>query len=116
MRQDAFRGLRDRSADPGRGARRRKLAPAHLWTGSGGSVQGSQLELYLLRVLAERIFADSRSGDLWRQMRRAAAVTIALESAKHTGGRAGTVAIAFGLSESGAARDFFPISPGITGR
>ena len=72
-----------------------------------GNVRGSQLELYLLSVLAEQIGHDSHSGDLWRQMRGAAALTIALESARRTGVRAVTVAIDFGLSECEAAADFF---------
>jgi len=72
-------------------------------------MQAAQLELHLLRVLAEQIGADSRSGDLWRQMRGVAALTIALESAKRTGVRAVTVAIDFGLSAYDAAADFFRV-------
>ena len=41
-----------------------------------------------LTVLAEQIGADARSGDLYRQMRGAAALNVALESARRTGIRA----------------------------
>jgi hypothetical protein len=71
--------------------------------------QAAQLEPYLLRVIAEQIGADSRSGNYWRGMRGAAALNIALESAKRTGVRAVTVAIDFGLSEYDAAADFFRV-------
>jgi hypothetical protein len=74
-----------------------------------GPLHAAELERYLLSMLAEQIGADSRSGDLWRQMRGAAALTIALEGAKRTGVRAVTVAIDFGLSECEAAADFFAV-------
>lgn len=71
--------------------------------------QAAQLEPYLLRVIAEQIGTDSRNGSWRRDMRGAAALTIALESAKRTGVRAVTVAIDFGLSEYDAAADFFRV-------
>ena len=72
-------------------------------------MRAEHLELHLLRVIAEQIGADSRNGNWWRNMRGAAALTIALESAKRTGVRAVTVAIDFGLSEYDAAADFFRV-------
>ena len=71
--------------------------------------QAAQLEPYLLRVIAEQIGAVSQNGNWWRNMRGAAALNIALESAKRTGVRALTVAIDFGLSEYEAAADFFAV-------
>ncbi len=72
-----------------------------------GRVDGAEVELYLLSALAEQIGGDPRSGDIFRQMRGAAALNVALESARRTGVRAVTVAIDFGLSRCEAVGDFF---------
>src|SRR5260370_14673973 len=72
-------------------------------------MRAEHLELHLLGVIGEQIGGDSRNGNWWRNMRGAAALTIALESAKRTGVRAVTVAIDFGLSECEAAADFFRV-------
>ena len=72
-------------------------------------MRAEHLELHLLRVIAEQIGADSRNGNYWQGMRGAAALRIALESAKRTGVRAVTVAIDFGLAEYDAAADFFRV-------
>jgi hypothetical protein len=69
----------------------------------------AQLEPYLLRIIAEQIGADYQQGNTWRKMRGAAALTIALESARRTGVRAVTVAIDFGLSSCDAAVDFLAV-------
>jgi hypothetical protein len=73
-----------------------------------GRITGLEVELFLLSVLAEQIGGDSRSGDLFRQLRGAAALNIALETAWRTGIRAVTVAIDFGTSHCEAA-DFFTV-------
>jgi hypothetical protein len=74
-----------------------------------GRVHAAELELYLLSALAEQIGAESRTGDMWRQMRGADALNVALESARRTGFRAVTVAIDFGLAECDAVADFFAV-------
>ena len=74
-----------------------------------GRVRAAGLELYLLSVLAEQIGGDPRlSGDLFRQMRGAAALNVGLETARRTGIKSITVAIDFGTAECEAA-DFFAI-------
>ena len=72
-----------------------------------GRITGTEIELFLLSVLAEQIGADSRSSDLFRQMRGAAALNVALETARRTGITAVTVAIDFGTSQSEATTEFF---------
>src|SRR5277367_4780472 len=73
-----------------------------------GRVRAAELELYLLSVLAEQIGGDPRaSGDLFRQMRGAAALNVGLEAARRTGIRAITVAIDFGASRCEQITDFF---------
>jgi hypothetical protein len=58
-------------------------------------------------VLAEQIGGDPRSsGDLFRQMRGAAALKIGLETARRTGIKSLTVAIDFGIAECEAAEFF----------
>ena len=73
-----------------------------------GRITGLEVEMFLLSVLAEQIGGDPRSADLFRQLRGAAALNIALETAWRTGIRAVTVAIDFGASHSEAA-DFFGV-------
>jgi hypothetical protein len=73
-----------------------------------GRITGLEVEMFLLSVLAEQIGGDARSGDLFRQLRGAAALNVALETAWRTGIRAVTVAIDFGTSDSEAA-DFFAV-------
>src|SRR5208282_3378241 len=73
-----------------------------------GRVRAAEVELFLLSVLAEQIGGDPRlSGDLFRQMRGAAALNVGLETARRTGIRAITVAIDFGTSQCESAPDFF---------
>ncbi len=72
-----------------------------------GRVDGAEIERHLLSAMAEQIGGDPRSGDIFRQMRGAAALNVALESARRTGVSAVTVAIDFGMSRCDAAADFF---------
>jgi hypothetical protein len=72
-----------------------------------GRITGTEVELFLLSVLAEQIGGDPRSNDLFRQMRGAAALNVALEAARRTNIRAVTVAIDFGTSHFEATSDFF---------
>jgi hypothetical protein len=72
-----------------------------------GRISGAELEMFLLSVLAEQIGGDQRSGDLFRQLRGAAALNVALETARRTGIKAVTVAIDFGTSHCDASADFF---------
>jgi hypothetical protein len=74
-----------------------------------GRIDGTEVEMFLLSVLAEQIGGDPRSGDLFRQLRGAAALNVALETAWRTGIRAVTVAIDFGTSQCEAAADFFAV-------
>ena len=62
--------------------------------------------MFLLSVLAEQIGGNQRSGDLFRQLRGAAALNVALETAWRTGIRAVTVAIDFGTSHCETSRIF----------
>ncbi|MGH7924722.1 MAG: hypothetical protein ACREQH_09045 [Candidatus Binatus sp.] len=71
-----------------------------------GRIDSAEVELFLLSVLAEQIGGDPRSGELFRQMRGAAALNVGLETARRTGISAVTVAIDFGTSQCEAA-DFF---------
>ena len=72
-----------------------------------GRITGTEVELFLLSVLAEQIGGDPRSNDLFRQMRGAAALNVALEAARRTNIRAVTVAIDFGTSHFEATSEFF---------
>jgi hypothetical protein len=72
-----------------------------------GRLDGAELERYLFSAMAEQIGGDPRAGDIFRQMRGAAALNVALESARRTGVSAVTVAIDFGKSRCDAAADFF---------
>src|SRR5260370_33556792 len=72
-----------------------------------GRITGPEGELFLLSVLAEQIGGDQRASDLFRQMRGAAALNVALETARRTNIRAMTVAIDFGTSHCEAIGDFF---------
>ncbi|HYL57452.1 MAG TPA: hypothetical protein VEU51_01175 [Candidatus Acidoferrales bacterium] len=78
-----------------------------------GRVQAAEVELHLLSAVAEQIGAESRPGDLWREMRGADAFSVALESARRTGVRAVTAAIDFGLAECEAVADFFAMLAGV---
>ncbi|HEY6301297.1 MAG TPA: hypothetical protein VIW95_16780 [Candidatus Binatus sp.] len=72
-----------------------------------GRITGGEVEMFVLSVLAEQIGGDQRSGDLFRQLRGAAALNVALETARRTGIKAVTVAIDFGTSHCEASSDFF---------
>ncbi len=72
-----------------------------------GRITGAEVEMFLLSVLAEQIGGDQRAGDLFRQLRGAAALNVALETARRTGINSVTVAIDFGTSHSDALADFF---------
>ena len=80
-----------------------------------GRITGVEVELFLLSVLAEQIGGDQRSGDLFRQMRGAAALNVALETARRTGITAVTVAIDFGTSDCEAGGFFRDAGPGCRG-
>jgi hypothetical protein len=71
-----------------------------------GRITSIEVELFLLSVLAEQIGGDQRSSDLFRQLHGAAALNVALETARRTGITAVTVAIDFGTSVCEVA-DFF---------
>ena len=77
-----------------------------------GRITGIEIELFLLSVLAEQIGGDQRSSDLFRQMRGAAALNVALETARRTGITAVTVAIDFGTSHCEACGFFRDAGPG----
>src|SRR5579862_7146204 len=72
-----------------------------------GRLEAAEVELYLLSALAEQIGGERRAGDIFRHLRGAAALKVALESARRTGIGAVTVAIDFGTSRCEAAADFF---------
>ena len=72
-----------------------------------GRITGAEVEMFLLSVLAEQIGGSQRSGDLFRQLRGAAALNVALETAWRTGIRAVTVAIDFGTSQLRGHCGFF---------
>lgn len=74
-----------------------------------GRVHPAELELHLLRVIAEQIGADYKSGNFWQGVRGAAGLKIALENARRLGVRTVLVAIDFGLSEFVDAEDFFAV-------
>jgi hypothetical protein len=71
-----------------------------------GRITGIEIELFLLSVLAEQIGGDQRSSDLFRQLHGAAALNVALETARRTGITAVTVAIDFGTSDCEVAEFF----------
>src|SRR5260370_7739623 len=73
-----------------------------------GRITGTEIELFLLSVLAEQIGGDPRTGDLFRQMRGAAALNVALETARRTNIRAVPLAIDFCTSQSYAPSALFP--------
>src|ERR1700691_6607670 len=60
-----------------------------------GRIDGTEVEMFLLSVLAEQIGGDPRSGDLFRQLRGAAALNVALETAWGEGIRGGAVGADF---------------------
>ena len=72
-----------------------------------GRITGAEVEMFLLSVLAEQIGGSQQSADLFRQLRGAAALNVALETAWRTGIRAVTVAIDFGTSHCETAAEFF---------
>src|ERR1700722_2997349 len=72
-----------------------------------GRITGAEVEMFLLSALAEQIGGNQRSGDIFRQLRGAAALNVALETAWRTGIRAVTVAIDFGTSHCETVADFF---------
>jgi hypothetical protein len=74
-----------------------------------GRIDGAELEMFLLSMLAEQIGGDPRSGDLFRQLRGAAALNVGLETARRTGIRSVTVAVDFGTSHCEAAAEFFAV-------
>ena len=78
-----------------------------------GKITGAEVEMFLLSVLAEQIGGNQRSGDLFRQLRGAAALNVALETAWRTGVRSVTVAIDFGTSSCEATADFFAMLAGV---
>jgi hypothetical protein len=78
-----------------------------------GKITGAEVEMFLLSVLAEQIGGNQRSGDLFRQLRGAAALNVALETAWRTGIRSVTVAIDFGTSSCEANADFFAMLAGV---
>ncbi|HUA35646.1 MAG TPA: hypothetical protein VMA09_18695 [Candidatus Binataceae bacterium] len=69
-----------------------------------GRVGASELEAYLLSAIAEQIGA--RGDELWRTMRGAAALQVALQQAARVGFHALTIAIDCGLAECRAVDDY----------
>src|SRR5215471_17623331 len=72
-----------------------------------GRIDNAEIESILLSVLADQIRGDPRAGDIFRQMRGAAALNVGLENASRTGIKAVTVAIDFGMSDGAAAAELF---------
>src|SRR5260370_12869302 len=60
-----------------------------------GRITGAEVEMFLLSVLAEQIGGDQCSGDLFRHLRGAAALNVALESPRRTGIKAAAAASDF---------------------
>ncbi len=81
-----------------------------------GRMSAAEVEQLLLSALAEQIGGDPRSsGDLFRQLRGAAALNVGLEAARRTGIRAVTVAIDFGTSHCESVADFFAMLAQVAG-
>ena len=72
-----------------------------------GRVRGPELEVYFLSVLAERIGAHGEANELWRAMRGAEAIEVALEQAARVGIHALTIAIDFALADCQSTDDYF---------
>lgn len=73
-----------------------------------GRVRGPEIEAYLLEALAEQLSPDDRRGAaMWREVRGAAAIRIALENARRLGITALTAAIDFGTADSGEVDAYF---------
>ncbi|HEV2170103.1 MAG TPA: hypothetical protein VGR40_04095, partial [Candidatus Binatus sp.] len=72
-----------------------------------GRIDGAEVELILLSVLAEQIGGDPRASDIFRQMRGTAALNVSLENARRMGIRAVTVAIDFATSSYDGTAEFF---------
>ncbi|HEY6420314.1 MAG TPA: hypothetical protein VIX59_15060 [Candidatus Binataceae bacterium] len=72
-----------------------------------GRARSPEVEACLLDVLARQIGGDQQSALMWREMRGAGALNVALEAARRTGVRALTVAIDFSLSPPELAADYF---------
>ncbi len=73
-----------------------------------GRVRGPEIEAYLLEALAEHLSpGDRRSATIWREVRGAAAIKVALESARRIGVVALTAAIDFGAADSEEVGAYF---------
>ncbi|HVA80221.1 MAG TPA: hypothetical protein VNF29_04795 [Candidatus Binataceae bacterium] len=72
-----------------------------------GRILSREVEAFLLDTLAEQIGAERESLSLWREMRGADAIALALEHARRTGVRALTIAIDFSASEAEPPPEYF---------
>jgi hypothetical protein len=71
-----------------------------------GHARQSEIEAYLMTVLAEQIGVHREGDDLWRGLKGGAAIEVALAQAARVGIRSITIAIDLGLAES-QAEDYF---------
>ena len=92
--------LQDRAGSPTAESSRRLTCGIEL----AGRVGALELEAYLLSAIAEQIGA--RGDELWRSIRGAAALRVALEQAARVGFHALTIAIDFALAEWQAVDDY----------
>jgi len=89
----------DRSAGAPAGAR-----PQHL---SIGLEAGKDLEARLLEAIARGLALTPRDTSLWRRMRGAQALALALDHARRLGTRTITVAVDFGGAQSDTGAEYF---------
>ncbi len=73
-----------------------------------GRVRNAEIEAYLLEALAVQLSGgDQRTALIWREMRGAAALRVALEQARRMGVGAITGGVDLGIAESQEATDYF---------
>jgi len=89
----------DRTAGSPAGAR-----PQHLTIGLEA---GKDLEARLLEALARGLSLAPRDSALWRRMRGAEALAMALDQARRLGTQTLTIAVDFGVAQSEAAVEYF---------
>lgn len=70
-------------------------------------VRAANLERRVFETLAHAIGAEGRDAALWRQMRGAEALGVALDQARRVGIRAASVAIDFGAADTAALSEYF---------
>jgi len=81
-----------------------RARPQHLAVGLDA---GKDLEARLLEAFARGLSLTARDATLWRRMRGAEAIAIALDQARRLGTETVTVAIDFGVAQSGPAAEYF---------